>query len=47
MGIYSNYEVYPSWFDEIEECPHSELCNHANGDCFKAGFCLMEKILDH
>ena len=46
MGIYSPYEVYPSWYDEMEECPNAEHCIHANGDCFNAGFCLMEKILE-
>lgn len=43
MGVYSSIEVYPSWFDEIEECPYSEHCIHANGDCSDAGKCLREE----
>ena len=39
MGIYSSYEVYPSWFDEIEPCHDSETCEFS-GRCFEAGECL-------
>lgn len=42
MGIYSPYEVYPSWFDEIKPCPNSETCEFSDGACFDAGKCLKE-----
>lgn len=45
MTIYNPYEVYPHWFDEIEPCDKDD-CPYANGQCFNAGFCIMEKILD-
>ena len=43
MGIYSPYEVYPSYFDEFEPCPYADNCPHSNGDCFDAGECLVKK----
>lgn len=40
--MYSRYEVYPSYFDEIEPCP-KENCKYGNGDCINAGYCIIEK----
>ena len=32
MGIYSPYEVYPSWFDEVEiDCDRN--CDNCDWDC--------------
>lgn len=45
MGVYSSYEVYPSWFDEIEPCPIKD-CPYAHGICWDAGYCIIEKILE-
>lgn len=42
MGVYSPYEVYPSWFDEIEFC---DGCEHS-GTCFELGYCIKEKNFD-
>lgn len=38
MGIYSPYEVYPSWFDEID---FSE-CEDCKFDCDIHGYCINE-----
>ena len=43
MGIYSHYEVYPSWFDDIWPCPNGDDCPYADGECFDAGECLSKK----
>lgn len=39
--MYSRYEIYPSWFDEIEPCPNAENCEY-NGKCFDKGYCIKE-----
>lgn len=43
MGIYSNYEVYPSYFDEID-ASLCEDCPYADGICWKAGYCVVEDM---
>lgn len=43
LGIYSQYEVYPSEYDEIEFC---DGCKHSE-TCFELEYCVMEKNLDH
>ena len=43
MGIYSNYEVYPSIADELCECPFNHECDTCEYDCeeeFK-GECIV------
>ena len=39
MGIYSPYEVYPSWFDEID----TSICDGCDFDCWTIGFCKFDK----
>lgn len=43
MGIYDSRNPYPKDFDDLDECINSENCPFANGECFDAGECLVEK----
>ena len=38
MSIYSEREVYPSWFDEVD----TKQCENCNFPCGTIGFCLKD-----
>ena len=38
MSIYSEREVYPSWYDEID----TRQCENCNFECGTIGFCLKD-----
>ena len=43
MGIYSQYDVYPSEFDSIDDSMCDE-CLYAHGICWKKGYCIVEDV---
>ena len=43
MGIYSQYDVYPSEYDDIDNSM-CENCPYAHGVCWRAGYCIVEDV---